>query len=530
MIQVIRSCKILKVGSSSVIPVPLLQHVLFFSPDPTNIFTFDHELATLSTSVTTTVICIEFTRPFEADGSVNEYIENGNHISYNNSLTDNHPTHEYKSFEFCTTEHVKYVLLISNGLQPALLTFDFIYKSIPFKYSTLFPLVKTSHLIYNLETEFPKVSRENTFTFILQIICNVLTPVELKIFSNVPIFINVPASIEIISIHFQFDAVTQRLTWTIGETISSTTHTNDTAVVEIKTVRTIPNALVAIHNLIVLPGKLRESRINSISENNIFIGNKAGLLNQNGVHNIFIGNQAGGVNTAGTRNLFIGDNSGALSTTGHNNVCLGPFCGYRAESDKNVFIGYRSGENTTSGGHNIFIGNECGKNNTTGSDNICLGNHIDALGTNNIFLTNNFLPEYTTESNNLQIGNLITGNMTRKETFISGSLFVDNHMIHPVSKNIRVTLNLMTLVDDIEYTAILDTGCEKINLIQRVQRDTDGVVIDCKASSTQQISISYTDKNNDTWYVMGTLSSDESMQDLFDIALFKNNITMSANL
>jgi hypothetical protein len=530
MIQTIQSFKSFRVDASFIVPVSQLSNILLFSPDPTNIFTFDRQLGTFKTSVNTPVICIEFNEPFTADGSVNQYLENGHHISYNrSSLTGNHPTHVYKTFGFSTVDRVQHALLMSSGLQTPPLSFDFIYKNVPFAYSTLFPLIKTSRLIFDLETEFPKVSRENSYTFILQILCNVSTPIELKIFSNTPIHMSIPASIDIRSIHIQYDAVTRRLKWTSGGTAFSIPHTNDIAIVELVTVRTIPNTIVTIHNLIVLPGEIRESFLASVSENNIFIGNKAGFMNQNGIQNIFIGNEAGGINTSGTNNIFIGDKSGAFSTSGHNNVFLGPHCGSHAESDKNIFIGYRSGTHTTQGGQNIFIGNECGMNNTTGSNNICLGNHIDTIGTNNILLTNDFLPQFSkTKSNNLQIGNLITGNMETKETYIDGSLYINNRLVHPIYKSIRVSLVPVAQVDDLNYTAILDTGCEKVNLIQRMKRDTGTVIFECKASLSpnQTISVLYIELN-ENFVVTGQLTPDESKQDSFRITFFAETLELS---
>jgi hypothetical protein len=531
MIQTIQSFKSYRVDANFIIPVSQLSNILLFSPDPTNIFTFDHQLETFESSVNTPVICIEFNEPFTSDGSVNEYLENGHHISYNrSSLTVNHPTHVYKTFGFSTVDRVQHVLLISSGIQTTPLSFDFIYKSIPFTYSTLFSLFKTSRLIFDLETEFPKVSRENSYTFILQILCNVVTPIELKIFSNTPIHMSIPASIDILSIHIQYDAVTRQLKWTSGGTVFSIPHTNDIAVVELVTVRTIPYTIVTVHNLIVLPGEIHESFLDSVSENNIFIGNKAGFLNHNGTQNIFIGNEAGGINASGTNNIFIGDKSGAFSTSGHNNVFLGPHCGSHVESDKNIFIGYRSGTHTTKGGQNIFIGNECGTNNTTGSNNICLGNHLDTTGTNNILLTNDLIPQFKTESNNLQIGNLITGNMDTKETYIDGSLYINNYLLHPISKSVRLSLVTATHVDDLNYTAILYTGCEKINLIQRMKRDVGTVtIIECRASMSpnQYISISCT-FSNESFVVTGQLTSDQSKQDSFQITFFEETLSILA--
>jgi hypothetical protein len=527
MIQSIRSFKTFFVEKKTVITVSTLSNTLFFTPDPTNIFEFDPILSTFSTSVAASVISIEFTRPFEADGSINEYIENGHHVSYNDHLTENHPTHVYRSFIFINMNHDTTRFLISSGLQSSTHYSDFMYKSIPFAYETLSPLIKQSRLVYDLDTEFPEVSRLNSFTLILQIRCNVLTSIKINLFSDDYIHLDIPASVETNDIHVQYDAFSQRLMWTQGGNVFSIPHTNSTPNVEILVVRTVPNAIVSIYNLIVLPGEIKDSRINSISENNIFIGNKAGFMNQNGTQNIFIGNEAGGVNTSGKNNIFVGDQSGAFSTIGQNNVCLGTQCGYRTESDKNVFIGYRSGMNTTKGGQNIFIGKECGLSNTTGSFNICLGNDIDVLGNNNIFLTNNLLPENKTESDKIQIGNLITGNMKTKEIYINGSLFVDDRILHPVTKNIRVTL-ILPENKNLKYTAILDTGCDKINLIQRIQRETGVVNIDCKASlsSSKQISIICT-RDNEIWYTKGQLTSDETMQDLFQIEFGSNTVEIS---
>ena len=118
--------------------------------------------------------------------------------------------------------------------------------------------------------------------------------------------------------------------------------------------------------------------------------------------------------------------------------------------------------------------------------------------------------------------------METKETYIDGSLYINNRLVHPIYKSIRVSLVPVAQVDDLNYTAILDTGCEKVNLIQRMKRDAGTVIFECKASLSpnQTISVLYIE-SNENFVVTGQLTPDESKQDSFRITFFAETLELS---
>lgn len=107
--------------------------------------------------------------------------------------------------------------------------------------------------------------------------------------------------------------------------------------------------------------------------NNIFIGNKSGILNSSGYDNIMIGDSVGVSNVSGFYNVFIGNTAGYLNNSGHRNVFIGHEAGY-SNSDKpyNTFIGAYAGRNST-GFENTFVGCLAGSQNTIGHDNSYFG-------------------------------------------------------------------------------------------------------------------------------------------------------------
>jgi hypothetical protein len=331
---------------------------------------------------------------------------------------------------------------------------------------------------------------------------------------------------ELTDLILEYDSASQSLTGTDVNEGVPILHSIDSGIVRVSGTRTNMTSDVYVHNLIVLPGKFVTSRIDSNSQNNIFIGNKSGYRNQTGMANVFIGNEAGGINQSGTNNLFFGNRCGAESSGGHWNVCVGSESGLRVEGDDNVFIGRRSGVKTTTGGRNVFIGSECGCQNVSGTDNICVGNDIQSVGSNNIFITNGLNDEMEAANHRLQIGNLVTGRMDDRELCVHGSLFVNDVLIHYATKYIR--LHLHQPPSEVDYTSVIvDTGCEKIDALQRVRQVNSDVYIDCKASLLTATVKVVVHNSNTQWTEEVAVTPVEARLDTFEVYFLKDQVNIS---
>jgi len=99
----------------------------------------------------------------------------------------------------------------------------------------------------------------------------------------------------------------------------------------------------------------------SIDENNLFVGQNAGINNnsqdpKNIGHNTFLGVDSGKDNTIGDQNTFTGFQSGLMNIDG----------------TSNTFIGSSAGANNVSGNSNVFVGKNAGSSSIQGS-NVYIG-------------------------------------------------------------------------------------------------------------------------------------------------------------
>jgi hypothetical protein len=455
---------------------------------------------------------------------VGEYLENGYHVSYNNT-DQSQPTHAYESFPFVSFENEKISILISSGLS-ADHSVDFMYKTVPFTYGDYEPLLKEARLVYDLDVEFPSSSRANTFTFVLKYTSTQRQEIRLALFSSHELTFELQPTADVADLVLEFDAVAKTLSSRDVNNTFSIPYVPSSGIVELRSVRQTLGAETHVHNLIVLPGKFITSRIDSNSQNNIFIGNKSGYRNRNGMTNVFIGNESGGSNLSGANNIFFGNRCGAESTAGNRNVCIGTEAGLYVAGDNNVFIGPQSGARTTVGARNVFIGNECGSRNVDGVENICVGNDIRSIGSHNIFITNDLRTEMETDSHRLQIGNIITGRMDDPSVSVHGLLYVNDTLIHYKTKHVRFYLH--PLPSTIDYAdVIIDTGSEKIDALQRVADATESVVIDCRASMVRPIVTLTVRKSSGDVPTEFHLSQDEARLDSFDVRFHSDRVDVT---
>jgi hypothetical protein len=184
-----------------------------------------------------------------------------------------------------------------------------------------------------------------------------------------------------------------------------------------------------------------------VSNNCVVIGNEAGSIN-NGDDNIFIGNLSGILNNTGNANTFIGSASGAHNDSGRGNIFMGRAAGvFNSQGHNNTFMGYESGYNNINGEENIFIGYQSGVINQYGTDNIFMGalsgsynqsNYNTFIGYSsgyfNLFGTKNTFIGYKTGYNNSNndanyntyIGNLVGQLNNGSNNFFMGFEELDN--------------------------------------------------------------------------------------------------------
>ena len=517
----IRMMTVRRVEANSVIPVTEISNALFCCTDPTNVFSFSTN--SFTTSLSDDVLIIEFDTLVNL--VVGEYLENGYHVSYNNT-DPNQPTHTYDFFPFVSFENEQFTILISSGISTDTSSIDFIYKSIPFAYKDYVPLLKEARLVYDLDVEFPSSSRANTFTFVLKYTSTRVQEIQLALFSNHELTFELRPTADVADFVLEYDGVAKTLSSLDVHHEFSIPYVPSSGIVELRSVRRTLGAEMRVHNLIVLPGKFITSRIDSNSQNNIFIGNKSGYRNRTGITNVFIGNESGGANLSGANNIFFGNRCGADSTAGNRNVCIGTEAGLYVAGDDNIFIGPQSGAQTTVGARNVFIGNKCGSRNVNGVENICVGNDIRSIGSHNIFITNELSTEMETDSHRLQIGNLITGRMDDPSVSVHGLLYVNDTLIHYKTKHVRFYLH--SLPSAIEYThVIIDTGSEKIDALQRVADATESIILDCRASMVHPIVTLRVRTSAGDVLTEVPLSNDEARLDAFDVQFLSDRVDIT---
>lgn len=124
---------------------------------------------------------------------------------------------------------------------------------------------------------------------------------------------------------------------------------------------------------------------------NIFIGNAPGYSSTiTGNYNIGIGSGAGDSNTSGTSNISIGYLAGGADV-GDNNICIGDLAGINLDAGaSNILIGINAGVDIDGGNYNVIVGHDSGKKSVTGASNVFLGYEAGyyETGSNKLFIDN----------------------------------------------------------------------------------------------------------------------------------------------
>ena len=231
--------------------------------------------------------------------------------------------------------------------------------------------------------------------------------------------------------------------------------------------------------------------------NNVFLGNDAGLANTTGYCNVFIGQFAGsssdaicctyvgitagrnstgynnsffgygsGYSNTGSNNSFFGHESGSVTGLGSNNCSFGYFTGYNCDGDNNTFIGSWAGYYNYTGSGNVFLGTKAGQN-EAGSDKL----YIDNSDTTTPLIYGDFATDELTINGEMNIPSLYTTTSasSRKYVFVdtAGKLCVASKDIENPHNNEEIGLlkkDNEKLKIKIEY---LESEIEKIKRLLR---------------------------------------------------------------
>lgn len=152
---------------------------------------------------------------------------------------------------------------------------------------------------------------------------------------------------------------------------------------------------------------LLNTRVLSLGNRSLFVGEGAGAAITNALGNSFFGYSAGASTTSGSRNVFVGDYAGALNTTGSRNAYFGEAAGYEnTVGTDNAFFGHGAGEFNTASG-NAFFGAAAGSKNMAGSFNAFFGKDAGLENTSGSF--NSFFGVRAGKSNTTGIENAFFG-------------------------------------------------------------------------------------------------------------------------
>lgn len=121
---------------------------------------------------------------------------------------------------------------------------------------------------------------------------------------------------------------------------------------------------------------------------NSFVGFENGLNNTTGSNNVTLGYQAGMNNQDGNRNVFIGDKAGKLGSHIEANVFVGASAGMESVTAYNTFVGYEAGYHDVNGAQSVYVGIEAGRYAEGGFGNIFMGRRAghNAAGNHNVYI------------------------------------------------------------------------------------------------------------------------------------------------
>ena len=287
---------------------------------------------------------------------------------------------------------------------------------------TMYPLLLTRSLTYDFEQDFPITARVMDFTIVVQY--------ESSMVASMSIFECVDIQVEDTSNQERFMVIryhaSDHLVSVNDQSYACQMDLNQHHI-RLEASRTKPTDSLRVHNLIIFQGHptipLDLTEVGS--QNNVYIGTRAGYFTKRGKNNIYIGKDTGVQNKDGHHNIFVGHNAGSLTSESTHNICVG--------------------ENTlTSGDTNILIGNRVQATNDS-NHNIIISNDQEIRGDHNIIIGKSSTLE---QNNALSIHGLITGDFTTNQVNINGNIRADSLQIGHFHVYVRdehlVALNTIT--------------------------------------------------------------------------------------
>lgn len=131
---------------------------------------------------------------------------------------------------------------------------------------------------------------------------------------------------------------------------------------------------VGTTNNVPLKFRVNNIPLGSLSEDNIFFGNSAGISNTTGYWLTGFGYNTLRANTTGSRNVAIGSNCLASNTTGNENTGIGYVAiGNNTTGIENTGLGYQALSESTTGSSNTAVGAFSNQSNAGGYANSSLG-------------------------------------------------------------------------------------------------------------------------------------------------------------
>ena len=202
---------------------------------------------------------------------------------------------------------------------------------------------------------------------------------------------------------------------------------------------------------LVLVNSNNTTRLELIGEENLIIGERAGLANisnlanGSGVRNVYLGYEAGVTNEGGYGNTFVGYQAGMESVDNVFTTAVGWRAGWKTQGNFNAYFGRATAFNNVNGEKNTIIGDGAGSS-SSGSGNIFLGFNAgeNEVGDNKLYIDNSDtatpLLHGDFDSNTLTVNsNLVSTSSETDEMLVN-----DQFALNTLSPNTHFHLNLPT--------------------------------------------------------------------------------------
>ena len=265
------------------------------------------------------------------------------------------------------------------------------------------PLIVTRNLTYDFEQDFPITARMMDFTIVVHYTSHMVSMMD--IFESIQIPLTNTLNEERFFIS-RYHAQTKTLS------VEDQDYPCDFDLnhhhIRIEATRSESTDSLQVYNLMLFQGHptVPLDLTDVGSQNNVYIGTRAGYFTKQGKNNIYIGKDTGVDNHNGHHNIFVGNNTGSLSSESALNICMG--------------------ENAlASGDRNVLIGNRVKATNDS-NDNIIISNDQEIRGNHNIVIGKSSTID---QEHGLSINGLITGDFETNRVEIHGNIHAESFTI-----------------------------------------------------------------------------------------------------